>query len=137
MTAQITQSMVRVLERLVGEVPGVVGALIASPDGFALASVPPSDRSIDDAGLAAMSAAALALSHQLSAANGPSRSAVSHHVSEHGQVMLLPIAHFAVLTMLAAAGAEARILARAGHEAATELHHLLRSGAALVADRTH
>lgn len=131
--------MLQVLQHLVGEVPGVVGALVASPDGFALASLPPADRQIDPAGLAAMSAAALALSHQLSATNGESRSVVSHHVSEHGQVMLVPVAHLAVLTMLATPGAEARVLARAGHEVAAELHRLFVGPPAdrVVADRAH
>lgn len=124
-------SMQQVLHHLVAEVPGVDGALIASVDGFALASNVPEGREIDLAGLSAMSAAAIALSNQLAATNGPSGAAVSHHVSEDGQVMLVPIASVAVLTMLAAPGAEAGVLARAGHECAGDLERLFRGSVAV------
>lgn len=128
-TSEITQSMQQLLAQLVGEAPGVVGALVASADGFVLAELLPSDRDIDAAGLAAMSAAALALSNQLAATNGPAPASVSHHVSSDGQVMIVPIAHVAVLAMLATSTAEAGVIARAGSDAANELQRLFRGTA--------
>lgn len=129
MTSEITESMQLLLEQLVRDVPGVVGALVASADGFVLADRLPAGDDIDAAGLAAMSAAALALSNQLAATNGPSAATASHHVSSDGQVMIVPVAHVAVLAVLATPTAEAGTIARAGRERANELQRLFRGTA--------
>lgn len=115
-----------VLAHVCEHVPGVIGALVASADGFTLAAELPADREIDVAGLSAMSAATLALSHQLVASCGETPAGVSHHVSNDGQVMIVPIAHLAMLTMLAAPDAEAGVIARAGHDAGNQLQRLFR-----------
>lgn len=137
-TAEITESMHQVLGRLVDDAPGVVGAIVASSDGFVLADrLPPENdgdarheqRDVDLDALAAMSAATIALSNQLAAVQGPSGASVSHHVSDDGQVMLVPIAHVAVLTLLATPRAEAGVLVRAGHDAAHQLQRLFRGSA--------
>lgn len=128
---ETTTAIRDVLARLVADTPGVVGALLASSDGFAVAEHLPDDRNIDPAGLAAMSAAALALSNQLAASNGPGPASVSHHISNDGQVMIVPIARVAVLTMLATATAEAGALAKAGYAAGDELQRLVRTTPAM------
>jgi predicted regulator of Ras-like GTPase activity (Roadblock/LC7/MglB family) len=126
-TDEITRSMHLVLHQLVEGTPGVTGALVASADGFALASR--LDPEVDAAGLAAMSAAALALSNQLSTVNGSTAAVASHHVGDDGQVMIVPVAHLAVLTMLTTPGAEARIVALAGSDAGRQLQRLFHGAA--------
>jgi predicted regulator of Ras-like GTPase activity (Roadblock/LC7/MglB family) len=139
-TAEITHSMHQVLDHLVEQVPGVIGALVSSADGFTLAARLPvrvdaetgvEADAIDAAGLGAMSAAALALSNQLAKTNGDSAADVSHHRSADGQVLILPIAHIAVLTVLATVGADAQQLTWVGREASAGIQRLFR-GAATV-----
>jgi predicted regulator of Ras-like GTPase activity (Roadblock/LC7/MglB family) len=130
-TAEITRSMHQVLDHLVEFVPGVLGALVSSADGFALASKLPPDTEIDTAGLGAMSAAALALSNQLVKTAGDSAATLSHHRSAEGQVLMLPVAHLAVLTIMATPGADTEQLCVVGREATVGLQRLFR-GAATV-----
>ena len=131
MTDEITRSMHLVLHRLVEQTPGVAGALVASADGFTLASRLAPDSEIDTAGLGAMSAAALALSNQLVGTAGDAPANVSHHQSADGQVLILPIAHLAVLTVLATTGADLSRLAEASRGASHSLQRLFRGVAAV------
>jgi predicted regulator of Ras-like GTPase activity (Roadblock/LC7/MglB family) len=139
-TAEITHSMHQVLDHLVERVPGVIGALVSSADGFTLAARLPVHvdsetgievDAIDSAGLGAMSAAALALSNQLVKTSGESPADISLHRSSGGQVLILPIAHIAVLTMLATVGADVQQLTLVGREATAGIQRLFR-GAATV-----
>lgn len=125
-TDEITRSMHLVLHHLVEQTPGVCGALVGSTDGFTLASRFAPDAQIDATGLGAMSAAAIALSNQLVATSGSARASVSHHRSTDGQVLIVPIAHVAVLTVLVTAGADAEPLTAVAHEAAIGLQRLFR-----------
>lgn len=130
-TAEITRSMHHVLDHLVVHVPGIVGALISSVDGFTLASHLPADSEIDPAGLGAMSGAALALSNQLLKTRGESPATVSHHRSDDGQVLMLPVEHVAVLTLLATGDADTQQLTMVGKEATAGIQRLLRGAAAV------
>ena len=125
-TDEITRSMHLVLHHLVEHTPGIAGALVASADGFTLASRLAPDTTIDTAGLGAMAAAALALSNQLVGTAGETRADVSHHRSSDGQVLILPVAHVAVLTVLASAGADTEQLVLVGREAAIGIQRLFR-----------
>ena len=131
MTDEITRSMLLVLHRLVEQTPGVTGALVASADGFTLASRLAPDSEIDTAGLGAMSGAALALSNQLVGTAGDAPANVSHHQSADGQVLILPVAHVAVLTVLASTGADLGRLAEASRQAPHSLQRLFRGVAAV------
>ena len=131
MTDEITRSMLLVLHRLVEQTPGVTGALVASADGFTLASRLAPDSEIDTAGLGAMSGAALALSNQLVGTAGDAPANVSHHQSADGQVLILPVAHVAVLTVLASTGADLGRLAEASRQASHSLQRLFRGVAAV------
>lgn len=120
-----------VLHHLVEQTPGVTGALVASADGFTLASRLAPDTDIDTAGLGAMSAAALALSNQLVGTGGTARASVSHHQSADGQVLILPIAHVAVLAVLATTGADLGQLAETSRESSHHLQRLFRGVASV------
>ncbi len=115
-----------VLHQLVEQTHGVTGALVASADGFTLASRLAPDAEIDVAGLGAMSAAAMALSNQLVGTGGDAPAKVSHHQSADGQVLILPVAHVAVLTVLATSGADLGLLASVSRESAHSLQRLFR-----------
>ena len=78
-----------------------------------------------------MSAAAIALSNQLVATSGAAPASVSHHRSTDGQVLIVPIAHVAVLTMLVTADADAEPLTAVAHEAAIGLQRLFRAMASV------
>lgn len=125
-TDEITRSMHLVLHHLVEHTPGVTGALVASADGFTLASRLAPDTEIDTAGLGAMAAAALALSNQLVRTVGETKADLGLHRSGDGQVLILPIAHIAVLTVLGSAGADTEQLVLVGREAAIGLQRLFR-----------
>lgn len=123
--------MHQVLDHLVDQVPGVLGALVSSVDGFVLAAKLPDDADIDPAGLGAMASAAIALSNQLLKTVGDTPSTVSQHRSDDGQVLILPVAHLAALTILATQSADAEQLTLVGREATGGLQRLFR-GAATV-----
>lgn len=130
-TAEITRSMHLVLHHLVEQMPGVAGALVASADGFALASRFAPDAEIDPAGLGAMSAAALALSNQLVATAGDAPASASHHRSQDGQVLIVPVAHVAVLTVLLTADVDIEPMTAVAQEAAVGLQRLFRGMASV------
>ncbi|MGH9133306.1 MAG: roadblock/LC7 domain-containing protein [Ilumatobacteraceae bacterium] len=134
---EIIGSMRHLLDQLVAGSPGVIGALVASVDGFALASnVPVGLPSTDAAGLAAMSAAALGVSNRLVGAVGrePAREVTLR--SPSGQVMVYRIANVAALTVLTDASVDVERLHAVSREVANGIERLLRGAASLAAPRT-
>jgi predicted regulator of Ras-like GTPase activity (Roadblock/LC7/MglB family) len=123
--------MHQVLDHLVGQVPGVFGALVSSADGFTLASAVPIESEIEPASLGAMAAAAFALSNRLVSTVGESTATVTVHRSDDGQVLMLPISNLAVLTILAIAEADSEQLTRVCREATIGFERLFH-GAATV-----
>lgn len=108
----ITASMHQLLEHVVGPVPGVVGAVVASADGFVLASRLAPDSSADTASVAAMSAALLGLANRLAQSVAPGPSHVVELRSEDAHGYVFAVAHAAVLTVLAtSASARAQVVA--------------------------
>lgn len=120
---EIEDAMRLLVDHLVDRVPGVTGALISSTDGFVLTARLPNGH--DPAGVAAMSAAARGLSHRLVGLTGPAPVTVSHHRSATGQVLVFDVAQAAVLTVLAAATADATRLELVGQEVSGALVRLL------------
>jgi len=118
--------MQQVLDHLVEHVPSVIGALVSSTDGFALASRFAAESHVEPAGMGAMAAAAIALSNRLVATVGSSSATVVHHRSNDGHVLILPVAHLAVLTIMATPRADAEQLTMVGREAAIGLQRLFR-----------
>lgn len=123
--------MRQVLDHLVERIPGVVGALVSSADGFALASHVPAESSAESAGLGAMAAAAIALSNRLVATMGDSPATATYHRSDDGQVLILPIGQLAVLTIMATPSTDAGQLTLVGREAAMGLQRLFRGAASV------
>lgn len=119
--------MHQLLDLVVGPVPGVVGAVVASADGFALAARLP--RGTDAASVAAMSAALLGLSDRLvqSVAAAPTRVAELRSEAAHGYVFA--VAHAATLTLLATPECERPQVMAVGREVTAGLLRLLRGTA--------
>ena len=127
MATEIIGSMRYLLDQLVEGIPGVVGALVASVDGFALASNVPVDLpSTDAAGLAAMSAAALGVSNRLVGAVGREPAGELTLRSPSGHVVVCRIANVAALTVLT----DAIDRRRAGEGRVTNGHRRHRAAAA-------
>lgn len=124
--SDLTTSMYQLLDAVVGPVPGVVGAVVSSADGFVLAARLPADSTADAASVAAMSAALLGLSNRLvqSVAPGPSRVAELRSEAAHGYVFA--VAHAATLTVLATPESERPQVMAVGREITTGLLRLLR-----------
>lgn len=122
----VTASMHQLLDLVVGEVPGVVGAVVGSADGFVLASRLPDTSTADAASLAAMSAALLGLSSRLveAVAPGPPRVAELRSDAAHGY--LFAVAHAATLTVLATPESDRPQVMAVGREVTTGLLRLLR-----------
>lgn len=126
---EIVVSMQQVIDYLVDEVPGITGALVSSADGFVLADrLPPGNTSDVDA-LGAMSASALALSNRLVRSLGDAPATVNLHRSATGQMAIVPIAHIAVLTLLATPDADAEHVTLVARETGRELQRLFRGAA--------
>jgi predicted regulator of Ras-like GTPase activity (Roadblock/LC7/MglB family) len=124
--SDVADAMHRLMDHVVGRVPGVTGALVASADGFVLASrLPPSTRA-DAASVAAMSAAVLGLGNRLVDAVAPGPAHVAEFRSSQGQAYVFAIAHAATLTILAEPEAERPQLIAVGREITTGLSRLLR-----------
>ncbi|MEJ7800272.1 MAG: roadblock/LC7 domain-containing protein, partial [Ilumatobacter sp.] len=88
MSSEITHSMNQLIDHLVDQVPGVLGALVSSADGFTLVARLPADATLDAAALGAMSAAALALANRLVQSVGAGPATVSHHRSADAQTFV-------------------------------------------------
>jgi len=121
------------LDELVQGVPGVVGALVASVDGFALASSVPVDLpTTDTAGLAAMSAAALGVSNRLVGAVGHEPANEVTLRSPAGHVLVYRIGDVAALTVLTDASIDVEQLHVAAGEVSYRIERLLRGAASLA-----
>ena len=124
---EIDASMRQLVDHLVDRVPGVVGALVSSADGFVLASRLVDDHDVDAPAVAAMSASALGLANRLVQLTGDATCAWSHQTSADGQVFVFAIAGgVAVLTVLATADADPDQLRQVGHEIDVGLQQLFR-----------
>jgi predicted regulator of Ras-like GTPase activity (Roadblock/LC7/MglB family) len=130
--AQIDASMQQLVDHLVDRVPGVMGALVSSADGFVLASRLVDDHDVDAPAVAAMSASALGLANRLVQLTGDATAAWSHQRSSDGQVFVFAIADgVAVLTVLATVDADPEQLRQVGHEIDIGLQQLFRGTARL------
>lgn len=130
-SSDIAHSMRQVVDHVVDHVPGVIGALVSSADGFTLVARLPDDFQGDTDALGAMTAAALALSTRLVQITGDAPATVSHHRSGDAQVFVVAIAHIAALTLLATADADTEQLVSVGREAGAGLQRLFRGAAAV------
>ena len=70
-------------------------------------------------------------SHRWDVPVGDSPATVCHHRSDDGQVLILPVAHLAVLTILANPAANADQLVLVGREASAGLQRLFRGAASV------
>lgn len=134
MATEIIGSMRYLLDQLVQGVPGVIGALVSSVDGFALASNVPLDLpSTDAAGLAAMSAAALGVSNRLVGAVGREPARELTLGSPSGHVVVCRIANVAVLTVLTDASTDVEQVKVVSRMVTDGIEQVLRSAASLAA----
>ncbi len=134
MATEIIGSMRYLLDQLVEGIPGVVGALVASVDGFALASNVPVDLpSTDAAGLAAMSAAALGVSNRLVGAVGREPAGEVTLRSPSGHVVVCRIANVAALTVLTDASTDVEQVKVVSRMVTDGIEQLLRNAASLAA----
>lgn len=124
---EIDASMGHLVDHLVDQVPGVIGALVSSADGFVLASRLPEGPELDPPAVAAMSAAALGLSNRLVQLTGDAPASLSHQTSSDGQVFVFGIAGgVAVLTVLATPDADPTQMQQVGREIDSGLQRLFR-----------
>ena len=105
-----------VIDHVVEGVPGVIGALLASTDGFVIASRLPQRAELDPSAIAAMSAAALALATRLVQLHGTAAAATAVLRSSQTQVCVFAVGTSAVLTILAESGADTERIDRIGYE---------------------
>lgn len=121
--SSVDATMRQLVDHVVDGVPGVTGALIASVDGFVLASRLPTVVEYDESALAAMSAAMLGLANRLVRLGGVAPVEVSHHRSELAQVSVFAVGGSAALTIIATSDADANRVDRVGREVAQGLLH--------------
>lgn len=121
--SSVDATMRQLVDHVVDGVPGVTGALIASVDGFVLASRLPTVVEYDESALAAMSAAMLGLANRLVRLGGPAAVDVSHHVSAQAQISVFAVGGSAALTIIATCDADASRIDRVGREVAQGLLH--------------
>lgn len=126
---EIDVSIRQLIDHVVGRVPGVVGALVSSTDGFVVAARLPDDERVDTSAVAAMSAASRGLADRLVRLVGEQPATVSHHRSEEGHVFVFAIAGVAVLTVLADATAAPEQVREVGRELSIGLQRLLGDAA--------
>jgi predicted regulator of Ras-like GTPase activity (Roadblock/LC7/MglB family) len=126
-TSDLAVAMHEVLDHVVGHVPGVVGAIVSSADGFALASRLPPAATADAASVAAMSAALVGLSNRLltTVAPDPAKALELRSEGAHGYVFAVGTA--ATLTLLTVPEAERPQIMSVGREVTGGLLHLLRA----------
>lgn len=125
-TGTLTSAMHELLDHVVGHVPGVVGAVVSSADGFALAARLPEQSGADAASIAAMSAALLGLSNRLVQAVAPEPSRVLELRSDGAHAYVFTVAGAATLTLLAVPESERPQIMAVGREITAGLHRILR-----------
>lgn len=109
------------IDSVVDGVPGVTGAVIASADGFVIASRLPPGLALDAAALAAMSAATLGLASRLVGVAGRQPVQVMTQRSADAQVFVFGVGTAAALTVLADHRADAARVEMIGSEVASGL----------------
>lgn len=122
----LTAAIHELLDQVVGRVPGVVGAVVASSDGFALAGRLPADARADTASIAAMSAALVGLSDRLVQSVAPEPSRVLELRSDGAHGYVFAVAHAATLTLLTLPESERPQVMAVGREMTAGLLRLLR-----------
>ncbi len=128
-SSEVTRSMNQLIDHLVDQVPGVLGAIVSSADGFTLAARLPEGPTVDAAALGAMSAAAIALSDRLVQTVGAGPATVSHHRSADAQAFVFAVANLAVLTVLTDHDANTERISMVGREVSSGLQRLFHSAA--------
>ncbi|HZB43194.1 MAG TPA: roadblock/LC7 domain-containing protein [Ilumatobacter sp.] len=112
----IEASMRELIDHVVDGVPGVFGALVATTDGFLIASRLPENEGVDPAAVAAMSASSLALATRLVQLGGPTPAKTVLHRSAQAQVCVFAVGTTAVLTIVAESRADTERIERIGYE---------------------
>jgi uncharacterized protein len=126
--------MRELIDHVVDGVPGVIGALIATTDGFLIASRLPEDEVFDPSAVAAMSASTLALASRLVQLGGPTPAKTVLHRSAQAQVFVFAVGTTAVLTIVAESRADTERIERIGYEVSLGLVRALEEQAP---DREH
>ncbi len=108
--------MQQLVDHVVDGVPGVLGAVIATTDGFVRASRLPEAEEYDPSAIAAMSAATVALAGRLVQLAGDSPADVCIHRSADAQVCVFAAGSSAVLTIIAQHDADTARIELIGHE---------------------
>lgn len=122
----LTRSMLQLLDHVVGFVPGVVGTVVSSADGFVLAARLPERATADAASIAAMSAATLGLANRLVQAVAPGPSRVAELRSESAHAYVFAVADAATLTVLATPESDRPQVMAVGREVSAGLVRILR-----------
>ena len=126
-TPTLAAAMHALLDQVVGHVPGVVGAVVSSADGFALAGRLPADARADAASIAAMAAALVGLSDRLVQSVAPEPARVLELRSDGAHGYVFAVAGAATLTLLALPESERPQVMAVGREISAGLLRLLRT----------
>ena len=110
---------------VVDGIPGVIGALIATTDGFLITSRLPDNEVFDPSAVAAMSASTLALGSRLVQLGGPTPAKTVLHRSAQAQVCVFAVGSSAVLTIVAESRADTERIERVGYEVSWGLVRVL------------
>jgi uncharacterized protein len=114
----IEASMRELIDHVVDGIPGVIGALIATTDGFLITSRLPENEVFDPSAVAAMSASTLALASRLVQLGGATPAKTVLHRSAQAQVFVFAVGETAVLTIVAESRADTERIERVGYEVA-------------------
>ncbi len=93
--------MRELIDHVVDGIPGVIGALLATTDGFLMTSRLPDNEVFDPSAVAAMSASTLALASRLVQLGGPTPAKTVLQRSAQAQVCVFAVGSSAVLTIVA------------------------------------
>jgi predicted regulator of Ras-like GTPase activity (Roadblock/LC7/MglB family) len=119
--------IVELIDNVVDGVPGVIGAVIASADGFELGSRLPEGADFDASAMAAMSAATLGLAKRLVQMGGDHAAEVCQFRSANAQVWVFAVGVSAAVTIVATAEADRARIDLIGHEVASGLAPLFET----------
>lgn len=114
-----------VIDQTVDQVPGLVGAVVGTSDGFVLASRLGDGAGNDASSVAAMSAATLGLSSRLTNTVAPGAAAVAEFSSDEARVFVFSISGAATLTFLAESSCDRPQVIAVGRELVDGLRRLL------------
>jgi predicted regulator of Ras-like GTPase activity (Roadblock/LC7/MglB family) len=117
--------MRELIDHVVDGVPGVLGALVGSTDGFLIAARLPENDLVDPSAVAAMSASSLALSTRLVQLAGTAPATTTVMRSSVTKVFVFALGPTAVLTILAERWADDERIERIGYEVSWSLERAL------------